>query len=68
MKKMRDLFMKDWFFFIISIAICAGVMGSVHMYMVHNTGYLNGLAGGQLIIKSWRLFYSCRLWRWFLNC
>lgn len=49
MKKMRDLFMKDWFFFIISIAICTGVMGSVHMYMVHNTGYLNGLAGGQLL-------------------
>ena len=49
MKKLKELFMKDWFFFIIAICICAGVMGSVHMYMVHDTGYLNGLAGGQLL-------------------
>lgn len=49
MQKMRDLFMKDWFFFFIAMAICTGVMGSVHMFMVHNTGYLNGLAGGQLL-------------------
>ncbi len=49
MKKLRDTFMKNWFFFVIVACICAGVMGSVHMYMVHNTGYLNGLAGGQLL-------------------
>ncbi|MDO4378844.1 MAG: DUF4310 family protein [Erysipelotrichia bacterium] len=49
MKKLRDTFMKNWFFFVIVACICAGVMGSVHMFMVHNTGYLNGLAGGQLL-------------------
>ncbi len=49
MTKFKDMFMKDWFFFIIAITICAGVMGSVHMYMVYNTGYMNGLAGGQLL-------------------
>lgn len=49
MKKLKELFMKDWFFFVIAACICAGVMGSVHMFMVHDTGYLNGLAGGQLL-------------------
>lgn len=49
MQKMKELFMKDWFFFVISMAICCGVMGSVHMYMIHGTGYLNGLAGAQLL-------------------
>lgn len=49
MKKMKDLFMKDWFFIVIFMAISAGVVGSVHMYMVHNTGYLNGLTGGLLL-------------------
>ncbi|MBR0138208.1 MAG: DUF4310 family protein [Erysipelotrichaceae bacterium] len=49
MKKMKELFMKDWFFFVIAMAIVSGVMGSVHMYMVHGTGYLNGLAGGQML-------------------
>lgn len=47
--KFESIFMKDWFFFVLAACICAGVMGSVHMYMVHNTGYLNGLAGGQLL-------------------
>jgi uncharacterized protein (TIGR03579 family) len=49
MKKFEDAFMKDWFFWVIAICICAGVMGSVHMFMTYNTGYMNGLAGGQLL-------------------
>lgn len=49
MKKLKETFMKDWFFFVIAICICSAVMGSVHMFMVHNTGYLNGLTGGQLL-------------------
>ncbi len=49
MAKLKELFMKDSFFFIISAAICAAVIGSVHMYMVEGTGYLNALSGGQLL-------------------
>lgn len=49
MKKLKELFMKDWFFFVIAMCIVSGVMGSVHMFMVHDTGYLNGLAGGMML-------------------
>lgn len=49
MEKMKNLFMKDWFFIIICATICAGVVGSAHMYMVENTGYLNELTGGLLL-------------------
>ena len=49
MAKLKDLFMKDWFFFVISAAICAGVVGSVHMFMVEGTGYMNALNGGLLL-------------------
>jgi uncharacterized protein (TIGR03579 family) len=49
MKSLKDLFMKDWFFFVIAAAICSGVVGSVHMYMVHGVGYLNSLVGGQIL-------------------
>lgn len=49
MKKMRDLFMKDWFFFVICAAICAGIMGATHMYMVYDTGFLNSITIGQML-------------------
>jgi len=49
MEKLKNLFMKDWFFVAITALICAGIMGSVHMYMVYNTGYMNVIAGGQLL-------------------
>lgn len=49
MENAKKLFMKDWFFVFISAAICAGVVGSVHMYMVEGTGYLNELTGGLLL-------------------
>lgn len=49
MAKLKELFMKDWFFFVISAAIVAGVMGSVHMYMIHDTGYMNSLTGALLL-------------------
>lgn len=51
MKKIKDMFMSNWFFFVICACICAGVVGSVHMFMVHNSGYFGGLASGQ-ILKS----------------
>ncbi len=43
MQKLKDLFMKDWFFFVIAACICAGVVGSTHLYLVEGTGYMNNL-------------------------
>lgn len=49
MKKMNELFMNDWFFIAVCALITAGVLGSTHMYMAYNTGYLNEIVGGQLL-------------------
>ena len=49
MAKMRELFMKDWFFFVIAAAICAGVVGSAHLYMTEGTGYMNSMTGALLL-------------------
>lgn len=49
MEKMKKLFMNDWFFIVIMVLMCAGVMGGVHMYLTYGTGYMNVLVGGQLL-------------------
>ncbi len=49
MQRFKDLFMKDWFFFVIAACICAGVVGSAHMYLIEGTGYMNGLTGALLL-------------------
>ncbi len=48
-KKYDGIFMKDWFFIVICICICAGIVGSTHMYMTYNTGFMNNLTIGQML-------------------
>lgn len=49
MEKLREIFLKDWFFIVIMILMCAGVLGGTHMYLKYGTGYMNELVGGQLL-------------------
>lgn len=49
MIKFKEMFMKDWFFIIIVMLLCAGVLGSVHMFMMNGTGYMNVLVCGQML-------------------
>jgi uncharacterized protein (TIGR03579 family) len=52
MEKVKGLFMTDWFFIVIMILMCAGVLGSTHMYLQYGTGYMNELVGGQLLLSG----------------
>lgn len=49
MNKIKNLFMNDWFFVAIVSLMCAGIMGSAHLYMVYNTGYMNVVVGGEML-------------------
>ena len=48
-EKLNKFLMKDWAFLLICVAICAGVVGGTHTYLVNGTGYLTNFAGGQML-------------------
>lgn len=52
MEKIRALFLKDWFFIVIVMMMCAGIVGGTHMYLNYGTGYMNELVGGQLLLTG----------------
>lgn len=49
MTKVKEIFMKDWFFIVIVMMLCSGVLGSVHMFMTNGTGYMNVMVCGQML-------------------